>query len=72
MRCVTRMRQSLEHIAPVHGTHHVRASFGIAVMNRSGESYENLLSRADKAMYEAKRATRDDPHDGNEPRRRFR
>ncbi len=57
LRCVDRMRQSLEQIAPESTAHPVRASFGIAVMNRPGESYESLLSRADKAMYEAKRAT---------------
>ncbi len=72
MRCVARMRTSLEQIATERGIHPVRASFGIAVMDRSGESYETLLSRADNAMYQAKRATRDSPHDDNEPRRRNR
>jgi diguanylate cyclase (GGDEF)-like protein len=72
MRCVARMRQSLEQIAPERSAHPVRASFGIAVMDSPGESYESLLSRADKAMYEAKRASRGSRPDGGEPRRRYR
>lgn len=72
MRCVARMRQSLEQIAPERSAHPVRASFGMAVMNRPGESYESLLSRADKAMYGAKRASRGNQPDGGQPGRRYR
>ena len=49
------LREAIEDLEP-NGLH-VTASFGVAQL-RAGDSYESLFSRADSAMYEAKREGR--------------
>ncbi|MBV5337428.1 MAG: diguanylate cyclase, partial [Deltaproteobacteria bacterium] len=50
-----KMRESIEDLEP--SGLRVTASFGLAQL-QLGETYETLLGRADGAMYEAKRAGR--------------
>ena len=50
-----KVRESIEDLEP--SGLHVTASFGLAQL-QTGETYESLFGRADAAMYEAKRAGR--------------
>ena len=56
-----RIRQKMKNHPFIAGEKmiEVTASFGVAGLNENDEDFENLLQRADKALYEAKESGRD-------------